>query len=98
MPTASYPMRKAATSSSISVRTRRTKPPLQTNSSFVSSERTLGGLDVFLPYIRDYVATYIGKSITTEQWKSHLYGYYQQHNPEKIKALDSIDWNVGLNL
>lgn len=53
---------------------------------------------MFLPYIRDYVTTYIGKSITTEQWKSHLYGYYQKHNPEKIKALDSIDWNVGLHL
>ncbi|KAF7330388.1 Leukotriene A-4 hydrolase [Mycena venus] len=58
-------------------------------------ERTLGGLEVFLPYVKDYVSTYIGKSITTEQWKSHLYAYYERNGgPEKIKALDSIDWNA----
>ncbi|KAF8168402.1 hypothetical protein B0H34DRAFT_685291 [Crassisporium funariophilum] len=60
-------------------------------------ERTLGGLDVFIPYIRDYVETYIGKSITTEQWKDHLYGYFTKNGgPLKIKALDSVDWNAWL--
>lgn len=58
------------------------------------SERTLGGLDVFLPYVRNYVETYTGKSITTEQWKSHLYAYYGQQS-DKIEALDAIDWNVS---
>ncbi|KAJ7178723.1 peptidase family M1-domain-containing protein [Mycena crocata] len=58
-------------------------------------ERTLGGLDVFLPYVKEYVSTFIGKSITTEQWKTHLYEYYTKNGgPEKIKALDSIDWNA----
>ncbi|KAJ7487177.1 leukotriene A4 hydrolase, partial [Mycena galericulata] len=58
-------------------------------------ERTLGGLDVFLPYVKEYVNTFIGKSITTEQWKEHLYGYYAANGgPEKVKALDSIDWNA----
>ncbi|GAW02760.1 leukotriene-a4 partial [Lentinula edodes] len=58
-------------------------------------ERTLGGLDVFLPYVRDYVSTFMGKSITTQQWKSHLYGYYERNGgAEKIKALDSIDWKA----
>lgn len=37
------------------------------------TEHTLGGLDVFLPYVYDYAATYLGKSITTAEWKSHLY-------------------------
>ncbi|KAH6904902.1 leukotriene-A4 hydrolase [Coprinopsis sp. MPI-PUGE-AT-0042] len=60
-------------------------------------ERTLGGLDVFQPYIRDYVDTFIGKSITTQQWKDHLYSYFKSHGgDEKIKALDSIDWNAWL--
>ncbi|KAL0576889.1 Leucyl aminopeptidase yscIV [Marasmius crinis-equi] len=60
-------------------------------------ERTLGGLDVFLPYIRDYVDTFMGKSITTDQWKTHLYSYYEQHGgADKVKALDSIDWNAWL--
>ncbi|KAJ7086015.1 peptidase family M1-domain-containing protein [Mycena belliarum] len=58
-------------------------------------ERTLGGLDIFLPYVKDYVRTFIGKSITTEQWKTHLYAYYSANGGlEKIKALDSIDWNA----
>lgn len=60
-------------------------------------ERTLGGLDVFLPYVRDYVTTYIGKSITTDQWKAHLYAYFETHGgSDKVKALDSIDWAVGV--
>ncbi|GJE92025.1 peptidase family M1-domain-containing protein [Phanerochaete sordida] len=57
-------------------------------------ERTLGGLDVFLPYVHDYVSTYQGKSITTEQWKDHLYAFFQKTNPEKVKALDTIDWQA----
>ncbi|KAF9448831.1 hypothetical protein P691DRAFT_775108 [Macrolepiota fuliginosa MF-IS2] len=56
-------------------------------------ERTLGGLDVFLPYTKDYVSTFIGKSIRTEDWKNHLYGFFRSQ-PDKIKALDSIDWNA----
>lgn len=60
-----------------------------------STERTLGGLSAFLPYVKDYVNTFMGKSITTEQWKEHLYGYYQKHGgADKIKALDSVDWDV----
>ena len=52
---------------------------------------------MFLPYIRDYVETFSGKSIDTQQWKDHLYRYFQKHGGEdKIKALDSIDWNVGV--
>jgi leukotriene-A4 hydrolase len=55
----------------------------------------LGGLDVFLPYVKDYVSTYQGKSITTEVWKEHLYSYFRKHGgDEKIKALDSVNWDV----
>ncbi|KAJ7630308.1 peptidase family M1-domain-containing protein [Roridomyces roridus] len=60
-------------------------------------EQTIGGLDVFLPYVKDYVSTFMGKSITTDQWKNHLYEYYTQNGgPEKVKLLDSIDWNAWL--
>lgn len=53
---------------------------------------------MFLPYIRDYVKTFSGKSIDTFQWKDHLYSYYKAHGgQEKIDALDSIDWNVSEN-
>ncbi|KAJ7020251.1 peptidase family M1-domain-containing protein [Mycena alexandri] len=58
-------------------------------------EQTIGGVDVFLPYVKDYVSTFIGKSITTGQWKAHLYEYYTKNGgPEKVKLLDSIDWNA----
>jgi hypothetical protein len=58
-------------------------------------ERSLGGLDVFLPYVKDYVNTFTGKSITTDQWKEHLYAYFVRNDAEKIKVLDSIAWEVG---
>ncbi|TFK89276.1 zincin [Polyporus arcularius HHB13444] len=60
-------------------------------------ERMLGGLDVFLPYIYDYVSTFMGKSITTEQWKQHLYAYFDKHGgEEKIKALNRVKWDEWL--
>jgi len=56
-------------------------------------EKTLGGLDVFLPYIRDYVSTFQGKSITTWDWKAHLYAYFESHGgQEKLDALNRVDW------
>jgi leukotriene-A4 hydrolase len=58
-------------------------------------ERTLGGIDVMLPYIKDYVKTYIGHSITTTQWKDHLYSFFANQE-DKIKALDGINWNVSV--
>ena len=72
-------------------------PPYKFNHAYARViERTVGGLDVFLPYIRDYVETFSGKSIDTQQWKHHLYEYFKKHGGEdRIKALDCIDWNVG---
>lgn len=60
-------------------------------------ERTLGGLDVFLPYVRNYVETFSGKSIAAQQWKDHLYAYFNKYGgEEKINALDSVNWDVGV--
>jgi leukotriene-A4 hydrolase len=59
-------------------------------------EKTLGGLDVFLPYIRDYVSTFQGKSITTWDWKAHLYAYFENHGgQEKLDVLNSVEWDVS---
>ncbi|ELU39367.1 leukotriene-A4 hydrolase [Rhizoctonia solani AG-1 IA] len=50
-------------------------------------ERLLGGLDVFLPYARDYISTFRGQSIRTEEWKAHLYAYFEKHGGEdKLKV------------
>ncbi|KAI0641084.1 peptidase family M1-domain-containing protein [Trametes meyenii] len=60
-------------------------------------ERLLGGLDVFLPYVYDYVSTFMGKSITTEDWKAHLYAYWEKHGgEEKIKILNGVKWDEWL--
>ncbi|KAI1790494.1 metalloprotease [Ganoderma leucocontextum] len=79
--------------------------PYEKGANFILHlERMLGGLDEFLPYIKEYATTFQGKSITTEDWKAHLYAYWEKHGgPEKIKALDSIKWDewlygVGLKL
>jgi leukotriene-A4 hydrolase len=59
-------------------------------------ERQLGGLDVFLKYAQNYVQTFVGKSIGTETWKSHLYSYFEANGgTEKIAILDSVDWDVS---
>ncbi|KAG6874151.1 hypothetical protein C0995_005569 [Termitomyces sp. Mi166 len=70
--------------------------PYEKGANFILNlERKLGGLEVFLPYVKDYVSTFIGKSITTEQWKEHLYGYWEKNGgTEKTKILDSIDWDA----
>lgn len=61
------------------------------------SERTLGGLDVFLPYAKDYVKTFMGKSITTEMWKEHLFDYYTRFGgDDELEALKSIDWDASI--
>jgi leukotriene-A4 hydrolase len=60
-------------------------------------EQQLGGLDIFLPYVKDYVKTFIGKSITTLQWKEHLYAYWSVYGgKEKVEVLDQVDWNAWL--
>ncbi|OJA13479.1 hypothetical protein AZE42_04405 [Rhizopogon vesiculosus] len=72
--------------------------PYEKGANFILHiERTLGGLDVFLPYVKDYVKTFMGKSITTEQWREHLFAYYTKYGGEdKVEALKSIDWDAWL--
>jgi hypothetical protein len=53
-------------------------------------------LDVFLPCIYDYVNTFTGKSITTEQWKEHLFGYYEKNDKSKVELLKTVDFDVGI--
>ena len=93
--TAAFHTRRVLTSSSISVSSQISCVGLFIIFYFSSTERTLGGLDVFLPYVKDYVDTFIGKSITTAQWKAHLYSYWEKHGgAEKIKALDGVNWDA----
>ncbi|KAF9476002.1 zincin [Pholiota conissans] len=68
--------------------------PYEKGANFILHlERTLGGLDTFLPYVKDYVETFIGQSITTAQWKEHLFKYWEKQ-PEKLEALKSVDFDA----
>ncbi|ELU40820.1 leukotriene-A4 hydrolase [Rhizoctonia solani AG-1 IA] len=70
--------------------------PYEKGSNFLLYlERLLGGLDVFLPYARDYVNTFRGQSIRTDEWKTHLFAYFEKHGGEdKLKLLNSVDWQL----
>ncbi|KAG8745452.1 hypothetical protein FRC10_007995 [Ceratobasidium sp. 414] len=72
--------------------------PYEKGSNFLLYlERKLGGLDAFLPYARDYVHTFRGRSIRTEEWKAHLFSYFEKHGgEEKLKVLNSVDWQAWL--
>ena len=46
--------------------------------------------------MRNYVDTFMGKSITTDQWKDHLYAHFEKNGgEEKVKALNTVDWQVS---
>ena len=58
-------------------------------------ERTVGGLEHFLPYMKDYVKTFTNTSITTGQWRAHLFDYFgrQPNSAEYLKKLGQVDWD-----
>ncbi|WVQ82071.1 leukotriene A-4 hydrolase/aminopeptidase [Cryptococcus sp. DSM 104549] len=62
-------------------------------------ELTVGGLDAFLPYMKDYVRTFEGTSITTEQWREHLFHYFGslKDGEKYIKKLGKVDWDEWLH-
>lgn len=66
---------------------------------WLCTEHKLGGLEIFLKYAREYTRTFIGQSITTDQWKSHLYTYFKnQGGQTSVDLLDSVDWDVSLHV
>ncbi|WFD34894.1 leukotriene-A4 hydrolase [Malassezia cuniculi] len=63
-------------------------------------ERVVGGLDVFLPYVRAYFFAFQGRSVTTEDWKNHLFAYYagSEEITERLKSIDFDAWLHGEGL
>lgn len=45
--------------------------------------------------MKDYVKTFTNTSITTEQWREHLFDYFgrQPNAEEYIKKLGQVDWD-----
>ncbi|CAJ0763134.1 4704_t:CDS:10 [Entrophospora sp. SA101] len=60
-------------------------------------QKVVGGSLIFEPYMKAHVKNFIGKSITTQDWKDFLYSYMEtNYGPEMKAKLDSIDWNSWL--
>ncbi|WVO17684.1 leukotriene A-4 hydrolase/aminopeptidase [Cryptococcus depauperatus] len=62
-------------------------------------EQTVGGLDIFIPYMRDYIKTFEGFAITTEQWRAHLFEYFEnvQGGNDIVRKLGKVDWDEWLH-
>jgi len=45
--------------------------------------------------MRDYVKTFNGNSITTDQWRSHLFHYFgnQPDAASYLQKLGNVDWD-----
>ncbi|KAJ3285879.1 putative leukotriene A-4 hydrolase (LTA-4 hydrolase) (Leukotriene A(4) hydrolase) [Borealophlyctis nickersoniae] len=57
-------------------------------------EKLVGGASVFEPYLAAHVEKFSHTSITTTDFKSFLYEYFRTHHPDKVPALDSVDWEA----
>lgn len=63
-------------------------------------ERVVGGLEVFLPYVRAYIFAFQGRSLTTQEWKDHLFAYYagNEEITARLKTIDFDAWLYGEGL
>lgn len=70
--------------------------PYEKGSNFILHlERTVGGLNTFLPFIRSHFKTFYDRSVTTEEWKQHLFDFYAG-NADITKKLEAVDWQGWL--
>ena len=66
--------------------------PYEKGSAFLwHLEETLGGPEIFDPFLRSYIDHFAYQSIDTDDFKSYLLGYFNQS-----AALASIDWDQWL--
>nr|XP_002123481.1 leukotriene A-4 hydrolase [Ciona intestinalis] len=56
-------------------------------------ENLLGGPSVFEPFLLSYINKFKFKSVSTSQWKEHLYEFFN----DKRAVLDSVDWDDWFN-
>ncbi|CAH7686222.1 hypothetical protein BY996DRAFT_4597907 [Phakopsora pachyrhizi] len=59
-------------------------------------EEVVGGLDIFLKYLNNYVKTFKGKSLDTKIWKDHLFQFFG-NQIEVIERLNKVDWEAWLH-
>lgn len=70
--------------------------PYEKGSNFLLYlERTVGGLDNFLPYAKSYFHAFYNRSVTTQEWREHLFKFFES-NAEATAALHKVDWDAWL--
>lgn len=71
--------------------------PYEKGSNFLLYlERTVGGLDNFLPYAKSYFHAFYNRSVTTHEWREHLFKFFES-NPDVTAALNKVDWDAWLH-
>lgn len=56
-------------------------------------EQLLGGPSVFDPFLLSYINKFKYKSLTSGEWKEHLYSHFSN----KKEVLDQVDWDAWFN-
>ncbi|CAB3406460.1 unnamed protein product [Caenorhabditis bovis] len=68
--------------------------PYEKGSAFLLTiEQQLGDNSRFEQFLREYIKTFSYKSVSTEEWKEALYGFFT----DKRQILDQVDWKLWLN-
>ncbi|SPO34784.1 related to leukotriene-A4 hydrolase [Pseudozyma flocculosa] len=68
--------------------------PYEKGSNFLLYlERTVGGLDNFLPYAKSYFHAFYNRSVSTEEWQEHLFDFYKGSDDITAK-LKQVDWDA----
>lgn len=58
-------------------------------------ERTVGGVDAFRPYHKDFIKQFSGKSIGTEDWRRHFEDYWAQFPEQEAAIKKHVDLDVS---
>ncbi|RUS20447.1 peptidase family M1-domain-containing protein [Endogone sp. FLAS-F59071] len=60
-------------------------------------EKTVGGPEVFEPYMKAHVQRFASKSITTEEWQEYMFEFFEtQYGDEVVNKLKTIDFESWL--
>lgn len=59
-------------------------------------EQQVGGLENFIPYVKAYFHTFAGRSVSTEEWREHLFAFFAS-NEKATQALHAVDWDAWLH-
>ncbi|KAF7646003.1 hypothetical protein LDENG_00195120 [Lucifuga dentata] len=52
-------------------------------------EELLGGPEVFMGFVKSYIQMFAYSSVTTDEWKTHLFTYFK----DKVDVLNKVDWS-----